>query len=93
MAVAARGSFDPETLALLKSVFNRACTLLPQRRDNPEMRSTLAVRILRLAGKGERNPTKLLSYALDASKLPARGPRSRFRFPNQERGVGALASR
>jgi len=74
MAVAAKGCFDLETLALLKSVFNQACTLLPHHRDDPEMRSTLAVRILQLAGNGERNPTKLLSYALDACSLPAREP-------------------
>jgi hypothetical protein len=56
--------FDPETLALLKAVFEEACALVPLRRRTHEMRSALAVRILRRAAEGERDPTRLRTYAL-----------------------------
>lgn len=56
--------FNPETLAVLKAVFEEACGLLPPNQRTHEKRSTLAVRILKLAAKGERNPTRLRTYAL-----------------------------
>lgn len=55
---------DPETLALLRAVFDEACGLLPPHRRSSEIRSTLAVRILQHAARGERNPKRLRSYAL-----------------------------
>ncbi len=58
------GPFDPATLAILKAVFDEACNLLPPDRRSHEMRSNLAVRILKCAAKGERNPLRLRTYAL-----------------------------
>lgn len=60
----ANAPFNPETLAVLKAVFKEACGLLPPNQRTHEARSTLAVRILKLAAKGERNPTRLRTYAL-----------------------------
>ena len=60
----ANGPFDPETLAVLKAAFEEACGLLPANQRTHEKRSTLATRILKLAAKGERNPTRLRTYAL-----------------------------
>ncbi len=58
------GPFDPETLALLKAVFEEACVLVPPHRRTHEMRSALAVCILKHAAKGERDPTRLRTCAL-----------------------------
>jgi hypothetical protein len=58
------GSFDPETLAILKFAFDDACGQLAEYRHTPNMRSMLAERILRLAAKGERDPVRLRTYAL-----------------------------
>ena len=58
------GPFDPKTLALLKAVFEEACALVPPHRRTHEMRSALAVCILKHAAKGERNPTRLRTCAL-----------------------------
>lgn len=71
---AAKGSFDPETLALLKSVFNQACALLPQHRRKTETQSTIAIRILQLAAEGERDPNRLLSHALNPAECRRHGP-------------------
>jgi hypothetical protein len=57
-------AFDPETLAVLKSVFDEACGLLPLHKRTDEMRSRIAYRILKLAAIGERNRMKLRTYAL-----------------------------
>jgi hypothetical protein len=54
-----RGAFDPETLAILRSVFDEACLALPPGQHTASMRSTLAEHILRKAGEGERDPIRL----------------------------------
>jgi len=59
-------ALDAETLALLKAVFQEACNLLPPNQRTHEMRSALAVRILKCAAQGERNPTRLRTRALAA---------------------------
>ena len=59
-----RGAFDPETLAALRAVFDEACLALPSGQHTPSMRSTLAERILKKAGEGERDPVRLRAYAL-----------------------------
>jgi len=69
----ADGSFDPETLAILRAVFEEACGLLPPHRRTHETRSALAHRILTLAAKGERNPIKLRTYALTEGASPTIG--------------------
>ncbi len=57
-------SLDPETLAFLRAIFEEACSLLPPHKRTHEMRSALAVDILKQAAEGERNPARLRLYAL-----------------------------
>jgi hypothetical protein len=70
----ASGPFDPETLALLKAVFEEAYALLPPHKRTHEMRSALAVRILKCAANGERNPTRLRAFALVSHNRRTRCP-------------------
>jgi hypothetical protein len=58
------GVFDPETLSVLKAVFDEACELLPPDEHTSEKRSLVAERILNLASRGERDPVRLRTYAL-----------------------------
>ena len=64
-----RGAFDPETLAVLRAVFDEACLALPAGRHTQSMRSRLAERILSKAGQGERDPDQLRAYALTGISL------------------------
>jgi hypothetical protein len=64
------GAFDPETLAVLRAVFDEACLALPAGQHTPSMRSTLAERILKKAGEGERDPMRLRAYALLQAASP-----------------------
>jgi hypothetical protein len=75
---AASGSFDPETLAMLRAVFEEACGVLPPHRRTSKMRSDLAVIILRRAAQGGLSPAELRSYALlEAVALGSQRPGSR----------------
>jgi hypothetical protein len=56
--------FDPETLAILEAVFDKACASIQAQRNGNITRDALAERILNLAVKGERNPARLLDGAL-----------------------------
>ncbi|MEA2977054.1 MAG: hypothetical protein QOF19_2574 [Alphaproteobacteria bacterium] len=60
----AEGAFDPETLSILKAVYDEACALVPEGQHTPEIRTNLAARIINLATKGERDPIRLRTYAL-----------------------------
>jgi hypothetical protein len=57
-------SFDPETLAMLRAVFEEACGVLAPHQRTSKMRSDLAVLILRRAAQGGLSPAELRSYAL-----------------------------
>jgi hypothetical protein len=72
MMPAMRGTFDPETLAVLRSVFDDACLALPPGQHTPSMRSKLANRILKRASEGEFDPVRLRAYAL-MEVVPATG--------------------
>jgi hypothetical protein len=60
----AQGAFDPETLTILKAVYDEVCALVPESQHTPETRTQLAARIINLATKGERDPVRLRTYAL-----------------------------
>jgi hypothetical protein len=49
--------FDPETVALLRTTLDRAWDSLPPGQRAVTSRSILAERILRVAGRGERDRT------------------------------------
>jgi hypothetical protein len=55
---------DPEFIALVKLVFDQACAVLPPERDTQSTRALLAECILKAAGAGERDPTRLRAHAL-----------------------------
>ena len=56
--------FDPETLAILKAAFDKACLALPPGQHAPGVRSALAERILNKASQGERDPVRRRTLAL-----------------------------
>ena len=58
------GTFDPETIELMRSVLDAAwASLLPEQQVSVS-RTLLAERILRAAARGERDPARLRAYAL-----------------------------
>lgn len=60
-----RGSlFQPEDVALMRSVLEEATTVLPMVRRTSAMKTKLASRILASAAKGERDPVQLRIAAL-----------------------------
>lgn len=77
MAVGGR-SFDPETLAMLRAVFEEACGVIPPHQRTSELRSDLAILILRRAAEAGISPAELRSYALsEAAALGSKQPRTR----------------
>jgi hypothetical protein len=58
------GSFDPETVAILKIVLDDAWTSLVPAQQARTSKSDMAVRILEAAANGERDPAKLRMTAL-----------------------------
>jgi len=64
MATADFGSHDPETVALLRQILEDAweCLTLEQRARTPK--AEIALRILRLAQRGERDPIRLRAGAI-----------------------------
>jgi hypothetical protein len=67
----ANGQFDTETLAVLRSIFDEACGSLAPHRRTPEVRSELAVRILKLAVHGGLDSARLRAYALLEAASPS----------------------
>ena len=56
-------AFEPETIALLIQAYDAAVRLVG--RDQPPLvLETIAKRILEIAGRGERDPRKLVEYAM-----------------------------
>jgi hypothetical protein len=71
MSEFANVAFDPETLAILRGVFDEAWVSIQAQRNGNITRAVLAERIRNLAVKGERNPARLLDGALSRSKKDA----------------------
>jgi hypothetical protein len=60
-----RQVYDPVTLSIMASAFDRACDFLPiQFRDNDQMRRRLALHIILQIDEGESNPTRLADSAI-----------------------------
>jgi hypothetical protein len=64
MDVARGGRYQPEDIALMKTVLEEAATILPAHRRTSAMKTKLAARILASAAKGERDPVQLRIAAL-----------------------------
>jgi hypothetical protein len=69
----ATAEFNPETLAVLKAIFEEACGSLPPHRRTQEVRSELAARILKFARRGRLDSTELRVYALMEAASPSLG--------------------
>jgi hypothetical protein len=59
-----RVSFDPETVTALREILDDAWTCLPPETQATIQKTALAERILKLAGKGERDRKRLRDAAL-----------------------------
>jgi hypothetical protein len=57
-------SFDPETIAILRTALEDAWTNLSSEQQGAIGKGTLATRILRLAAEGERDPIRLRAHAV-----------------------------
>jgi hypothetical protein len=58
--------FDSDTLILLGEAYDKAVGSLNGVGQFPVVRETVAIRILELASRGERDPERLCQGALDA---------------------------
>jgi hypothetical protein len=58
------GAYDPETVNLLREVLDEAWKSLSPERQARTRKSDVALRILRLALRGERDPVKLRTGAV-----------------------------
>ena len=56
--------FGAETLTVLSDAFDKAIASLQDHGQRPIVRETMAIRILDLAAKGERDPDRLYRAAL-----------------------------
>jgi len=57
-------SFDPETVSLMQAALEDALLKLPSALRTPAAKGELAVRILKRASDGERDPIRLRTAAL-----------------------------
>ena len=57
-------SYDPETIELMRTVLDEAWGLLEPKQRAFTNKTEIAVRILRLAAQGVRDPVRLRTYAL-----------------------------
>ena len=56
--------YQPEDIALMKTVLDEAATILPEAQRTDAMKARLASRILASAARGERDPVQLRIAAL-----------------------------
>jgi len=56
-------AFEPETIVLLIQAYE-AAVMLVGRDQPPLVLETIAKRILEIAGRGERDPKKMVEYAM-----------------------------
>jgi hypothetical protein len=58
------GTFDSETLAAIDEAFDVACKALDDTGQPKMVREVIAERIIEAAGRGERDPVRLVKAAL-----------------------------
>jgi hypothetical protein len=64
MKISEGGSYDPETIALLRAALDAAWDALSPERRGCTSKAHLAERMLKLAAQGERDPARLRMRAL-----------------------------
>jgi hypothetical protein len=62
--------FDPDTVALLRTILDQTWASLPPNQQAVMSRSILAERILKAAAQGERDPDRLRARAIRKPGLP-----------------------
>jgi hypothetical protein len=67
------GAYDPEMLNTLRAVLDEAWTSLTREQQAQTTKSEMALRILRLAHRGERDPVRLRAAAF-LELLPDKRP-------------------
>jgi hypothetical protein len=67
MKVSRGGAYDPETVALLRSVLDAAWEAIPPEHHARTSKSELAARMLHLAAQGERDPVRLRMWTVMSS--------------------------
>jgi hypothetical protein len=67
LEASAMAQYDPETLTLLRNVLDQAWALLPDDRKSESQKSDMALRILKKAAEGVRDPVRLRTSALVGS--------------------------
>ena len=67
----ARGTFDPDTITLLRTVLDEAWDALPPTRQARTSRTAIAQRLLALAADGERDPQRLRAAAMTPATRPS----------------------
>jgi hypothetical protein len=56
----------PESIAFAKAVFDDLCAALPPERDTQDIRALIAEYVLKAAGTGERDSTRLRAHVLQS---------------------------
>jgi hypothetical protein len=74
--------FDAETISAMKSAFDETCAAVPQEHLTQGMRLSIAERILKLAGTGERDRVRLRNRTLmEVCGVPKQGHPTAGRAP------------
>jgi hypothetical protein len=84
MKISAGGAYDPETIILLRAALDAAWDTLSADQHSRTTKSELALRMLKLAAQGERDPIRLRTRAV-IEVMPGR--------PRRERGGTESAAR
>ena len=71
MPISDAGSYDPETIALMRTALEEAWASLSPNEQARTAQSLLAERILWAAKRGERDPIRLRASALIGPVIPA----------------------
>ncbi|MEH2468955.1 hypothetical protein V1281_001789 [Nitrobacteraceae bacterium AZCC 2161] len=78
MPVAA--SYDPETIALMRDVFQKVVAKVPEQHRTSSNQAAIASRILAVAAEGRRSEAILTAEALNEVKMIFTGPQSMKRI-------------
>jgi hypothetical protein len=65
------GSYEPETIELLRAALDEAWASLSAAQQSQTTKTVLATRILKLAARGERDPVRLRTAALTGALASA----------------------
>jgi hypothetical protein len=71
MGWAEGGSYDPETIEVLRAALDDSWASLSPEKQAQTTKTALATRILKLAAKGERDPVRLRTAALTGALASA----------------------